>query len=152
MAEENWTKIPVTISDGARKDHKKTDAGPEGTKPTLSEVVEERHRKLLEDTESKIAQIDSVRRAIDKYPDLAEHSDRWGTKRLYSKSANRSVTDCTICHNCGCCSDSPLCSPSDLGAFPCADRTRSHTSHCLTARPIANSDTGSGTHFGIVHS
>ena len=55
---------------------------------------EERNRKL-----QKLA---------ERFPDLHEHRDRWGTIRHSTKAVNGLVDNCIIKHNCGCCPDSPL--------------------------------------------
>lgn len=43
-----------------------------------------------------------------KFPDLKIHKNRWGKERYHSEQINAVADSCDICHNCGCCNDSPL--------------------------------------------
>ena len=45
---------------------------------------------------------------VKAHPDMWLHTNRWKKKRFVSESINSKVTNLDICHNCGCCSDSPL--------------------------------------------
>ena len=45
---------------------------------------------------------------VKTYPDIWLHTNRWKTRRYVSQMVNEVVTHADICHNCGCCNDSPL--------------------------------------------
>jgi hypothetical protein len=44
----------------------------------------------------------------EKFPDLKEHKNRWGTIRLQSKIANSMVNKIDLIAGCGCCNDAPI--------------------------------------------
>jgi hypothetical protein len=62
--------------------------------------------------EQKIAKLsekaNKLQRIREKFLDLDETRDRWGTIRLTAKSANSQVTDIETRHTCGCCNDAPF--------------------------------------------
>ena len=62
--------------------------------------IKEKISKLSEEA----ARLERIRQ---KFPDLDEARDRWGTVRLTAKSANAITTDVDTRHSCGCCNDAP---------------------------------------------
>ena len=72
------------------------------------EKVKQKRKELTEKLREQREDLDRTEKAIGLYPDIEEHSDRWGTKRLSSPSVNKDTDKVFIKHNCGCCPDSPL--------------------------------------------
>jgi len=63
---------------------------------------------LLQKIEDQITELNNKKKVIEKYFDISEYTDRWGTKRLSTSAINKEVDCVMIKHNCGCCPDSPL--------------------------------------------
>jgi hypothetical protein len=55
-----------------------------------------------------LAKADKMEKLKQLFPDIKVHTNRWGTKRNYSKQVNSVATNVEIRHNCGCCADSPV--------------------------------------------
>ena len=69
----------------------------------------------IRDKEQIIRELLSTIKAAKLYPDhfasyenLKINTNRWKTKRLYTKQVNEIVNGVEIRHNCGCCSDSDI--------------------------------------------
>ena len=63
---------------------------------------------LLQTIEDQITELNNKKKVVEKYFDISEYIDRWGTKRLSTTAINKEVNCVIIKHNCGCCDDSPL--------------------------------------------
>jgi hypothetical protein len=70
----------------------------------MNELINKKHQQLTEQQQEYATLV----KIAEKYPDLKEHTDRWGNKYYTSASANQDVTDYDLRHSCGCCPDSIL--------------------------------------------
>lgn len=64
--------------------------------------------KQEKEAEVQLSNVDAMRKALEKFPDLEVFTDRWGKQRWGAKSANPHVTDYEYGHTCGCCSDTGI--------------------------------------------
>ena len=71
---------------------------------TLTEYVLMEQAKLIK----RMGEIDKTLELIKKFPNLANHVNRWEKVRLYTSHVNKIVDKFDMSHNCGCCSDSAL--------------------------------------------
>lgn len=67
-----------------------------------------KNKSFAEQAAEELKQARYRMRLAKRFPDLQERADRWGHKRLHSKSINSICTKVMIKHDCGCCDDSPL--------------------------------------------
>lgn len=65
----------------------------------------EKEEKIIS---KKINEIDTLKKIIEKYPDMETHIDRWNNQKFVSKLVNPEVDNCYFSHSCGCCDDAAL--------------------------------------------
>jgi len=53
-------------------------------------------------------EINTIKQALNLFPDLEKKQNRWKTVFYTSKSINEKLDNVSFSHSCGCCPDSPL--------------------------------------------
>ena len=65
----------------------------------------EKAKKQLAEAQAQLEQVEALHA---KFPDLKIATNRWNHERYTSKQVNAVADQVEFCHNCSCCSDSPL--------------------------------------------